>query len=159
VKNSKEKKSGKEELFQLAKINDILDVFLYFVGLLIPLGDLFESMVGGAFDILLLIWLFPILRKDVVWVFLFECLDTMDLFFITARFDFIGLMELLPLWWWIYKEWVMKPESSTEKKSSSDKNSREIPEKPRICPLCEVEITYESKVCEYCGADLRNIKI
>lgn len=158
MKRSKEKRSGKEELFQLTKINDVSDVFLFFIGLFIPVGDLFESMVGGAFDILLLIWIFPILRNKIIWVFLIESLDGLDLFFVTAKFEVIGFIEVIPSWWWVYNNWVMKGDYYSIKKIPSLYDPINIPPKIRTCPICEEEISLENEICEYCGTDLEKIK-
>jgi len=140
-------------------INDVLDIFLYLVGLFIPLGDFFESIVGGSFDVMLLIWLFPLLKKRIVWVFLIECLDITDLFFFMGKFDVIGWIEMLPLWYWVYNQSLIKENYANRKfLSSLEKELVSLSKISKICPVCEVEIPSESKVCEYCGSDLSKIK-
>jgi hypothetical protein len=159
LKKSKEDKSGKDELFQLSIFNDVLDIFLFLVGLFIPLGDFFESIVGGSFDVMLLIWLYPLLKKNIVWVFLVECLDIGDLFFFMGKFDFIGWIEILPMWYWVYKQLLIKEEYAKKKQlSSQEKDLVSLSKSSKICPVCNVKIPSESNICEYCGSDLSKIK-
>lgn len=146
-----------QELLSITKINDLLDVFLFFVGLFIPFtGDLIESIIGTLFDLLLLYWLFDDddIRFNAIWIFLLELLDLSD-FFTLGLIDVLGWIELFPFWFLFYKSLKIKAKSenggiSPTKPSISMKKVRK--KKKQFCNICGAQIKENVRICENCGA-------
>ena len=161
------------ELYNIAKINDILDIFLFIVGFAVPFtGDLVESIIGGIFDVMLLVWMFQ--DKDIginaIWIFFLETLDLTD-FLTMGVFDVIGWVEMVPFWVIGFrvlklpevkalkqeltakakKALKLEPLEKPEEMSESKKESRE----EKYCPFCNAETSPEMKICEMCGAELK----
>ena len=144
-------------MLSLTKANDILDFFLFFIGLFIPfLGDIFESIIGGIFDLLLFYWLLK--DKDIgfhaLWIFAIEMIDLTD--FLTMGYvDTFGWIELFPLWYIMFivlKTQAKQDEVGEESTISheSDKAKEKI-EMQLSCPYCGEIINEDITVCESCG--------
>ena len=160
--------AGKDDLLDLARYNDVLDIFLFLIGFFLPLGDYFESIVGGSFDLLLLIWMYPIIRRNAIWLFILECIDLTDLITV-GWWDVLGWIELFPFWYFYYKDFTIEmnikekklallENSNVSKLSAAQNTPKPTIETEQNCPECGNKIPFNSKVCELCGAKLKKRK-
>jgi len=154
----------KDDLLELALYNDVLDIFLFGIGLFLPLGDYFESIVGGAFDVLLFIWMFQVIRTNAIWILLLECIDLTDLI-TKGRWDVVGWIEVLPFWYFYYKDYTLElraserkleilEDTNLSKLSAAQKSQQPMIETKKVCPGCGNKIPYKLEACELCGAKL-----
>ena len=169
-----------EENFQWIKLNDFLDIPLFFIGLLIPfIGDILESGLSFCIDLFLLYKLSPLYGSKARWVFFLEQLDLTD-FFSGGLVDLLGWVELIPFWVLLYlyfqpqvtqfekipneeRKGAQKPLSPPSFTISSDSitgsNSKTAEkvvnssESDRwLCSMCGEFNPPSNKICERCGA-------
>lgn len=155
-----------KELYDICIINDILDVFLFLLGLFIPFsGDLIESIIGGLFDLILFYWMFQDkdIRFNAIWILLLELFDLGD-FATMGLVDIIGWIEVIPFWVIGFR--LLKSREVQELKEDISKKAKKIlksvektPEiiKEMFCPHCNSIITPEMRICESCGIEI-NLK-
>ncbi len=166
MNETNKKDTGKDELLELALYNDVLDIFLFIIGFLLPFGDYFESIVGGAFDVLLFIWMFQVIRGNAIWLLALECIDLTDLF--TRGFwDVFGWVEVLPFWYLYYKDLTLElkaaeksnqilEDSNLPKLAATQKSQKTVIETEKTCPNCGNTTPENILVCELCGAIFKN---
>lgn len=160
-----------EEIWGLSKLNDVLDIGLFLVGFLIPMGDPFESAMGGVFDLLLGYWYLKDKRigKQVIPILLLECIDVADLF-TPGFFDVIGWIELVPFWFLFYRrflndlklfeetrETILEEKSPVLRKNQLNNVSMEKNEF-LLCRECGAVVKKNMTLCEACGKDIIHVK-
>ena len=147
-----------KELFGMAILNDSLDVLLFVIGVIIPFtGDLIESIIGGIFDILLLVWMFKDedIHYNAIWIFLLETLDITD-FITMGQIDILGWIEVIPFW--VIGFWYFKSQKTIKTLKETITKIEGIPldkNKDLHCKTCGSNTTPEMKICEKCGTELK----
>ncbi|MCP4761773.1 MAG: hypothetical protein GY870_08325 [archaeon] len=141
-----------------AYLNDGLDLVLFSVGFLIPFfGDVYESIIGGLFDVVLLIILLKTVNSYknknkkiyVIMVFLIELIDLTD-FFTLGITDFLGWVEIFPFWILISK-WLNSNSEFKKQDVASNNNIVENLKENVICSSCNTENYHKNTICETCG--------
>lgn len=160
--NIRDSEKIKKKSRQNVLSNDFLDIFLFFIGLLIPFifGDLIESLVGGIFDLFLFSWFLRQGKsfKQTTGILILESLDLTD-FFTLGLIDFLGWIEIIPFWYLFFTYFVREEEKKDfmEKINISSTNVTEdgkTIQKISTCPYCGAEMSANQVICEHCGKEL-----
>jgi hypothetical protein len=148
---------------------ELLDLYLYLLGFLIPsiYGDVIESIFSLIIDILICVRLKAKFGKLVYLVFAFESFDIFDIF---MGGDLIGLIEIIPFWYFLYKfkidnakvqlAEVQANQSIMNKDNYISEGSKDISITPKsnipedkkiICKFCGSDIFDSDSSCPHCG--------